>query len=153
MAIASYNCGPGWVAYAVRKGGSNNFWEIQQFLPAETRGYVPAFLAACYVFKYAPEHNLFPSAQPEINYPVERVEIDQSVSFYQLSQVLDVNIIELQKLNPLVKKDYVYKGFGAAYIFISHSKQQLFSRAINKKVYDAPVVNYSETAMASSTKN
>lgn len=150
LAIASYNCGPGWVAYAVRKGGSNNFWDIQQYLPAETRGYVPAFLAACYVFKYAPEHNLFP-AEPEINYAVERVEIDQSVSFYQLSKALQVPVIELQKLNPSFKKDIVTKGYSAEYVCLPQNAAVKFS-GNKQKVYSVPDVNYTETASASEVK-
>ncbi len=145
LAIASYNCGPGWVASAVRKGGSNNFWDIQQYLPAETRGYVPAFLAACYVFNYAPEHNIFP-AEPEINYPVERVEIEQSVSFYQLSHTLDVNLSELRMLNPSFKKDYVYKGVNAEYIFLPQHAAIKFS-GNKQKVYDAPDISYTESAV------
>lgn len=149
LAIASYNCGPGWVAYAVRKGGSNNFWDIQQYLPSETRGYVPAFLAACYVFQYAPEHNLFP-AEPEINYPIERVEIEQSVSYAQLSKVLEVNVLELKKLNPSFKKDYVYKGKSETYIFLPQEAAIKFS-GNKQKVYSAPDVNYAGITMASNT--
>ena len=146
LAIASYNCGPGWVAYAVRKGGSNNFWDIQHFLPAETRGYVPAFLAACYVFKYAPEHNLFP-AEPEINYPVERVELEQSVSYYQLSQVLGVTINELEKLNPSFKKGYVSVGYKSEFITLpQHAAIKFWGN--KQKVYSSPEVDYSMTAMA-----
>jgi membrane-bound lytic murein transglycosylase D len=150
LAIASYNCGPGWVAYAVRKGGSNNFWEIQQYLPAETRGYVPAFLAACYVFKYAPEHNLFP-AEPDINYPVERVEIDQSVSYYQLSEVLGVSISELTNLNPSFKKGYVSIGYKTEYITLPQSAAIKFW-GNKQKVYNAPDIDYSVTAMAANSQ-
>ncbi len=150
LAIASYNCGPGWVAYAVRKGGSNNFWDIQQYLPAETRGYVPAFLAACYVFKYAPEHNLFP-AEPDINYPVERVEIDQSVSFYQLSQVLGVSQTDLGNLNPSFKKGFVAKGYSPEYIMLP--QQAAIKYTSNKqKIYNAPNFDYSENALVQNMK-
>jgi membrane-bound lytic murein transglycosylase D len=145
LAIASYNCGPGWVAYAVRKGGSNNFWEIQQFLPAETRGYVPAFLAACYVFKYAPEHNLFP-AEPDINYSVERVELDQSVSYYQLSQVLGVSISDLERLNPSFKKDFVSVGYKSEYINLPQPAAIKFW-GNKQKVYTAPELDYSTIAI------
>ncbi len=148
LAIASYNCGPGWVAYAVRKGGSNNFWDIQQYLPAETRGYVPAFLAACYVFKYAPEHNLFP-AEPDINYAVERVEIEQSVSYYQLSQVLGVSISELERLNPSFKNSYVSVGYKSEYINLPQQAAIKFW-GNKQKVYSIPEIDYSETILASS---
>src|SRR5690242_13320037 len=58
LAIAAYNCGAGTVNHAIRRGRSKDFWRIKRYLPAETRGYVPAFIAACYVTKYYPQHNL-----------------------------------------------------------------------------------------------
>ena len=61
LVIASYNCGPGNVNRAInRSGGKTNFWEIEKYLPSETRGYVPAFIAVCYLMNYSREHNLFP---------------------------------------------------------------------------------------------
>ena len=64
LAIAAYNCGPGNVNKALRKagGGDKTFWDIETYLPKETRGYVPAFIAASYVFEYHKEHNIRPVA-------------------------------------------------------------------------------------------
>ena len=150
LAIASYNCGPGWISYAVRKGGSNNFWEIQQYLPSETRGYVPAFLAACYVFKYAPEHNLFP-AEPEINYPVERVELNQQVSFYQLSQILGVSIPELEKLNPAYKKGIIPVSTTPNFVVLPQDAAIKYAGNI-QKIYNVPDVNYASLQLAEKSK-
>jgi membrane-bound lytic murein transglycosylase D len=141
LAIASYNCGPGWVSYAVRKsGGSNNFWDIQQYLPAETRGYVPAFLAACYVFKYAPEHNLFPE-DSSVNYNVARVQIERPVSFYQLSQVLGVSISDLEAFNPSYKKNYIATNGKTQYIVLPQDAAIRFA-GDKAKVYGQPDLYY-----------
>ncbi|MFQ3576684.1 MAG: lytic transglycosylase domain-containing protein, partial [Cytophagales bacterium] len=64
LALASYNCGPGYVQRAIKKaGGKNDFWKIYDFLPQETRSYVPQFIAIAYFMQYHEDHNLFPPYQ------------------------------------------------------------------------------------------
>ena len=71
LVVASYNCGPRNVNRAIaRAGGSKNFWEISRFLPAETRGYVPAFIAATYVMNYANDYQIYPKAPAYTFYDV-----------------------------------------------------------------------------------
>src|SRR6202007_2143582 len=60
LAIASYNCGKSNVIRAIEKAGANDFWSIRQYLPVETRGYVPAYIAITYVMNYYKQHNLIP---------------------------------------------------------------------------------------------
>ncbi len=107
LAIAAYNCGPGNVNKAIRRsGGKRTFWEIYPFLPEETRGYVPAFIAVTYVFQYHREHNLYPQT---VSLPkmVDTVIVDKEVNFASISKVLDVDIEMLRDLNPQYKKDIV----------------------------------------------
>lgn len=103
LAIAAYNCGPGNVRKAItRSGGKTNFWEIFPYLPRETRGYVPAFIAAYYVFEYHAEHNLYAR---DINFPpvVDTVMITQTIHLQQVSEVLNVSLQMLQDINPQYK--------------------------------------------------
>jgi peptidoglycan lytic transglycosylase D len=51
LVIAAYNSGPGKVMYAMKMSGSRNFWALQRFLPAETRGHVKRFIATHYFFE------------------------------------------------------------------------------------------------------
>jgi membrane-bound lytic murein transglycosylase D len=90
LVIAAYNCGPGNVNKAIRRsGGKTNFWEIAKFLPAETRGYVPAFIAVTYVMNYASEHQIFP-VQPAYNYfEVDTLAVDKSVSLKKISAAVN----------------------------------------------------------------
>lgn len=85
LVIASYNCGPGNVNKAIRRaGGKTNFWEIAPYLPAETRGYVPAFIAVTYVMNYSDEHGIFPVAPAYHYYQVDTVGITEQISCAKL---------------------------------------------------------------------
>ncbi|MFY8021280.1 MAG: transglycosylase SLT domain-containing protein [Bacteroidia bacterium] len=107
LVIASYNCGPGNVNKAIRRsGGKKTFWEIMPYLPRETRGYVPAFIAAAYVMNYAAEHNLYP-AEEEMYYHMDTVMVDNKVSIEQLALALNVSPAEIKAWNPALKRGYI----------------------------------------------
>jgi membrane-bound lytic murein transglycosylase D len=107
LVIASYNCGPGNVNKAIkRSGGKRNFWEIMPYLPRETRGYVPAFIAAAYVVNYASEHNIYP-ADIEINPYLDTILVDNRMSIEQLALGLQVSPSALKAWNPSFKKGYI----------------------------------------------
>lgn len=104
LVLAAYNSGVGNVNKAIRRaGGTKNYWAIWPYLPAETRGYVPAFIAASYIMEYAPAHNLYP-LHPGILYNgIDTVVVRQPVSFDQISEVLGIPINDLKFLNPSYK--------------------------------------------------
>jgi membrane-bound lytic murein transglycosylase D len=107
LVIASYNCGVGNVNKAIKKsGGKRNFWEIMPYLPKETRGYVPAFIAASYALNYSSEHNIYPS-ELELNYHTDTIQIDNKYSLEQLSIALDISTTELKMLNPSLKRGLI----------------------------------------------
>ncbi len=108
LVIASYNCGPGNVNKAIRKaGGVKNFWAIQQYLPRETRGYVPAFIAATYVMEYASEHNIYPSEEVQFVKHTDTVMVDNSYSLNQLALKLNMSVDELKAFNPALRKGII----------------------------------------------
>ena len=108
LVIASYNCGAGNVNKAIaRSGGKRNFWEISRYLPAETRGYVPAFIAVTYLMNYSAEHNLN-AVPPVISfYEADTVLVDQQVSLRDVAEVIDVPLDMLTYLNPLYKRGVI----------------------------------------------
>jgi membrane-bound lytic murein transglycosylase D len=53
LVIAAYNAGPGVINKAIKRSGSSNFWKLQGFLPAETRGHVKRFIGTHYYFEEA----------------------------------------------------------------------------------------------------
>lgn len=101
LAIAAYNSGPGTVNRAIRlSGGKTNFWEIKQFLPQETRSYVPAFIAVAYVFNYAAEHNLYP-VWTDFTYSRDTVHVmNKQISLKTIAEKTGVDLQELKDLNP-----------------------------------------------------
>lgn len=111
LVIAAYNCGPGNVNKAiVRSGGKTTFWEISQYLPRETRGYVPAFVAVTYLMHYTKEHNIV-AVPPVISYyEVDTVYVDQKIALKDLSATLDIPLDMLQYLNPLYKRGVIPDG-------------------------------------------
>ncbi len=108
LVIAAYNCGPGNVNKAIRRagGGKKTFWEIRQYLPQETRGYVPAYIAATYIMNCAEQHNLYPS-YPNFSFLTDTVHITRPVRFNDINQLCGVNLEELKVLNPIFKKDFI----------------------------------------------
>ncbi|MBE9585323.1 LysM peptidoglycan-binding domain-containing protein [Mucilaginibacter sp. JRF] len=106
LAIASYNCGKGAVTRAVEKAGANDFWSIREYLPAETRGYVPAFIAMAYVMNYYKHHNIVPQAC-SFSIKTDTVMVNKFVPLQGIAKVLDVDMKELCLLNPAYKKQIV----------------------------------------------
>lgn len=110
LAIAAYNCGPGTVNKAIRRAGgdpaSHDYWSIYYYLPAETRGYVPMFIAANYVMNYYPYHNISPvlATKPLIT---DTLMIGTRVHLEQISKVLDIPMDELRVLNPQFRADII----------------------------------------------
>jgi membrane-bound lytic murein transglycosylase D len=101
LVLAAYNSGPGNVNKAIRRsGGKTNYWELRPYLPKETAGYVPAFIAATYVMSYAREHNLYPIMPKAIFSEIDTLHIKQRVTFSQLSHVLDMPVEDIAFLNP-----------------------------------------------------
>lgn len=108
LAIASYNCGPGNVNKALRRagGGKKDFWEIYYYLPAETRGYVPAFIAANYVMAYYKDHNIG-TALARRPVLTDTIHVNKRVHFNQISEILNIPVEELRVLNPQYRRDEI----------------------------------------------
>lgn len=106
LAIAAYNCGPGNVNKALARSGGRNFWEIYDYLPSETRGYVPAFIAASYAYAYHQQHGIAPNETP-IPLSVDTLHIDRLMHFGQIASTIDVPLETLRQLNPQYKLDII----------------------------------------------
>lgn len=115
LVLAAYNSGPGNVNKAIaRAGGVKNFWAIMDYLPAETRSYVPTFIAAVYVMEYHNDYKLI-SAEPKRDlYHIDTVHVGAKVSLQHVSTQLGMSLDELQFLNPQLRAGiipYTEKGY------------------------------------------
>lgn len=107
LAIAAYNCGPGNVNKAIRRAnGQKDYWAIYYNLPRETRGYVPAFIAATYIMNYYQDHGICP-AETQITLVTDTVHVNDMVHFEQIAEILSVPVQEIRALNPQYKIDIV----------------------------------------------
>lgn len=106
LAISSYNCGAGNVNKAIKRSGSRDFWAVYDFLPRETRGYVPAFVGAMYAFRYYREHGITPDP---VGMPahVDTFHIRKMLHFQQVSELTGVSVDMLRNLNPQYVHDII----------------------------------------------
>lgn len=107
LAIAAYNCGPGNVNKAIRRsGGKRDYWAIYYHLPKETRGYVPAFIAATYAYTYYKEHRLTPQII-DMPFAVDTIKVNRMLHFQQVSDMLNVPVETLEQLNPQYRRNII----------------------------------------------
>lgn len=127
LAIAAYNSGPGTINRAIRLGGSKDFWKIRQYLPSETRNYVPRFIAAAYLAEYYKEYNI----QPE--YPDYELQFTRTalvydyISFKKLSKITRVPISTLRKLNPAYIAGYIPRNEAGNFLILPEMGMMAFS--------------------------
>ena len=108
LALAAYNSGAGNVNKAIRRaGGLKNYWAVWPFLPKETRGYVPAFIAVNYVMNYSQEHNLYPIDPGIMADGVDSVTVHQPLHFDQLHEMLNIPMEDIKFFNPQYKASII----------------------------------------------
>lgn len=107
LVIAAYNCGPENVRKAIqRSNGKADYWSIYPYLPRETKGYVPAFIAANYVMTYYCDHNICPM-RTTLPAKTDTVTVTHDVHLKQIADVCGVSLDELRALNPQYRRDIV----------------------------------------------
>ena len=107
LVIASYNCGPGNVNKAIKRaGGEKDYWAIYKYLPKETQGYVPAFIAANYIMNYYCEHNICP-VNTRLPLATDTLIISKDLHFDQIVDLCHIDKEELKSLNPQYRTDLI----------------------------------------------
>ncbi|MEN8703916.1 MAG: transglycosylase SLT domain-containing protein [Polaribacter sp.] len=139
LALAAYNSGPGNVSKAIkRSGGYKNYWNIRPFLPNETAGYVPAFYATMYIFEYAKEHQIYSELPKFFKFQTDTVRVKRTISFDQVSEIINVDEEVLTFLNPAYKlniipfvvgRDYALRLPSAKVIDFLDKEKELYALA------------------------
>ncbi len=107
LTLAAYNCGPGTINKAIKRaGGATDYWLVYPYLPKETRGYVPAFIAANYIMTYYCEHGICPM-EAELPLISDTIMVNQNVHLNQIAEVCDIDLDQLRSLNPQYRRDIV----------------------------------------------
>jgi membrane-bound lytic murein transglycosylase D len=144
LALAAYNSGAGNVNRAIRRsGGKMNFWEISPYLPRETRGYVPAFIAVTYVMNHAAEHNLYPVIPAFMHNDIDTVMVKDVLAFEQISERIGIPMEQLSFLNPAYRHGIIPSTAETQYVlrlpkqyiaeFITH-EQELYAYKTQKGI-------------------
>lgn len=154
LALAAYNAGPGNVNKAIRRSGNKlTYWEVRPFLPRETQGYVPNFIAAAYLLNYHAEHNIVPAEATTFYNQLDTMCVSQGVHFSTISQLIDLDVDEIGRLNPIYKRDYVPKGVQNYCIALPMDKiGQLVSKEDELYALEDSLFNLPQTNTASSTE-
>ena len=107
LVIAAYNCGPGNVNKAIKRcGNAKDYWKIYYNLPKETRGYVPAFIAANYVMNFYQSHNILPKS-PDFPIVADTIMVNDYLHFNQISEVLGIPVEQIRSMNPQYRRDII----------------------------------------------
>ena len=169
LVIAAYNCGPDKINKAIHRAGSKDYWQIYPYLPEETRGYVPAFIAANYIMTYYCDHNISPMLT-DLPVKTDTVLVNRDIHFEQIAKVLGLDIDQVRELNPQYRRDIVCgtsepSDLRLPYNYINefidkqdsiynyHEDELLSKRAIVAVNNDAPTYRRSSSSHKSSSKS
>ncbi len=154
LAIAAYNCGPGNVNKALRRAGGEgkkDYWEIYSYLPAETRGYVPAFIAANYVMNYYNKHGISPTVIKR-HLTTDTVQVNKYIHFNQIAAVLNIPVDEIRMLNPQYRKDII-PGDYRPYLLTLPTQQCLSYVMSEKRIVDYDADRYARRSYVEPGEN
>lgn len=127
LALAAYNAGPGTINNAIRKsGGKTNYWDIFPYIPKETRGYVPAFIAANYFMNHYIDHNLVPYDTKMQYFAFDTVHVNKKLDLKVVSLVLNIPYQDLEYMNPVYKTNIVPGDDEVQHLFLPKNKVPQF---------------------------
>ncbi|MBL6661274.1 MAG: transglycosylase SLT domain-containing protein [Crocinitomicaceae bacterium] len=111
LVLAAYNAGPGNVNKAIKRSGDKKtYWEVRPYLPSETQGYVPNFIAVTYLMTYHKEHLIAPVNINHHNISIDTMCFKSSMHMGTISKVIDWSLEDIKALNPIFKTTFIPKS-------------------------------------------
>lgn len=156
LALAAYNAGPGNVNKAIRRaGGQKSYWELREYLPKETGGYVPAFIAVNYIMNYYQEHNIYPIKPKYFYYELDSIYVKQYLTFKQISDYLKISVEELRVLNPAYIKDAIPESENGYPLFLPKiligdfiaNESTIYQKLLQEDHIEIPIVDTTTKAI------
>ncbi len=141
LALAAYNSGPGKVNRAIKRSRSRNFWKLKRFLPRETRNYVPAFIAACYLVQHYDKHNLTAIQMPRDMVLTETTKVYDRVTFSEINSITGTPMHVLETLNPSYKRGIIKGSYTGDYLTLPYDRIGTFLQYYRNA--DNPTSNFS----------
>lgn len=143
VAMAAYNCGPGNVRKAIRRsGGKKTFWGIYNYLPRETRSYVPQVQAMLYILNHLDEHNFYPE-DPTYVVEYEKIRFDRALSLDKLAELTNLCVSDLKTLNPAIKNRKLPESNKSMALRIPKAKVPYIKKNLawlNDSLNNAPII-------------
>ncbi|MGB3902279.1 MAG: LysM peptidoglycan-binding domain-containing protein [Bacteroidales bacterium] len=154
LVLAAYNAGAGRINRAVlNSGGKTNYWEILHYLPAETRNYVPAFIAVSYIMSYYKELNIVPSPPKFKDVEIDTIAIKYNTNLKTISDFFEIPYEDLKFLNPQYIKDIIPSSENQIYCIRIPKKYQMQFYSKEKAFYDTLLAQRTITVDTNITKN
>ncbi len=148
LALSAYNSGPATVSRAIRQsGGKRNFWEIYDYLPRETKGYVPAFIAVNYIMNYYEDYGINLGVPEFTHCDIEHIELNKNANLSEIAEAIDEPLSVLRFLNPSLKTNSIPASATPYTLVLPKDKKELFS--LRKEGMSVPVLETKTKAKTS----
>ena len=128
LVLAAYNCGPGNVNRAIRYAGSNDYWKLRRYLPAETQRYVPNFIAAAYIANYYQEHGIELQPSDLMGEQLLPTRIHHRVSLSEIARITGISHSQIQRLNPSITRGWIPSSERGVYVMLPESAVRQLER-------------------------
>lgn len=130
LVLAAYNCGPGRVRRAIRQAGSDHYWDLEQYLPRQTQGYIPSFISAVYVVEYYEQHGLHPKKFRHSFQALKALKLSHFTTLRAVAATTGLPLHTVRQLNPGYQQEIIPASSRGNYLVLPDSAMLTYERAL-----------------------